>query len=422
MKSIVVHEDGTELSYLDSGSPSSPNPIYTTIFAVHGIVFSSRSSVMLYLFSADSFLPPAIFQKVSAICCSAGIRFVAISRRGYKGSTPLCDTDKVILLEGTDTQKTDWLKSRGLEISNFMNAFMIREDLPASTPEGQGGCVLLGWSLGCSFTLSVITHIDALPIQVQARLASQLRAHILHGQPVSNLLRLAANLLHFKLEPPSHGLGLSPAPAHMPGVSDNSTISDEKKTRILMNWISSYFEDSGLLTRDPMGLGTVPSITRVPSMSNMTMAEAEDIMDIDQYLTSDVPFLRSCQHQKHVNYKAVLFDRAVRDRLPRMNNWLFIGDASSSYCISVLWSVQDDDEAYGGGNVNYKVLPGMNHFVSFRSHRFTVYKAYLSPGSGALGRARTDRGCLPGNLVIACIPCRNDLQILFLAHMSQQGV
>ena len=43
MKSIVVHEDGTELSYLDSGPPSSTNPIYTTIFAVHGIVFSSRS-------------------------------------------------------------------------------------------------------------------------------------------------------------------------------------------------------------------------------------------------------------------------------------------------------------------------------------------------------------------------------------------
>jgi hypothetical protein len=42
MQTIVVDNDGTELAYLDSGPPSSRN-IYSTIFAVHGITFTSRS-------------------------------------------------------------------------------------------------------------------------------------------------------------------------------------------------------------------------------------------------------------------------------------------------------------------------------------------------------------------------------------------
>jgi pimeloyl-ACP methyl ester carboxylesterase len=41
MQTIVVDKDGTELAYLDSGPPSS-GTTYTTIFAVHGITFTSR--------------------------------------------------------------------------------------------------------------------------------------------------------------------------------------------------------------------------------------------------------------------------------------------------------------------------------------------------------------------------------------------
>ena len=96
----------------------------------------------------------------------------------------------------------------------------------------------------------------------------------------------------------------------------------------------------------------------------MSFVEAEDIMDLNQYLSSDASFLQNYQHQKYTNYKAILFNRAVRDRLPWVKNWLLIGDASPQFCVSVLWSVQDNDKVYGGGNVNYKVLHGMNHFVS----------------------------------------------------------
>ena len=39
---IIVDDTGTQLAYIDSGPPS--GTVYTTIFAVHGIVFTSRLS------------------------------------------------------------------------------------------------------------------------------------------------------------------------------------------------------------------------------------------------------------------------------------------------------------------------------------------------------------------------------------------
>jgi hypothetical protein len=95
-------------------------------------------------------------------------------------------------MEGTDTQKAEWLKSRGLEIANFVNSFIVRESLPAISPEGKVGCALLGWSMGCCFTISAIAHIGELPSAVKARLASHLRAHILLG------------LLHIMVLPKAH--------------------------------------------------------------------------------------------------------------------------------------------------------------------------------------------------------------------------
>jgi hypothetical protein len=122
-----------------------------------------------------------VFQKVSELSRNAGIRFVAVNRREYKGSTPYPDADQSILTGGTPAQKAEWLKNRGLEISNFMNSFILLENLPAISAEGKGGSALFGWSMGCTFTLAAIANIGDLPSEVKARLASHLRAHIMLG-------------------------------------------------------------------------------------------------------------------------------------------------------------------------------------------------------------------------------------------------
>jgi pimeloyl-ACP methyl ester carboxylesterase len=292
---------------------------------------------------------------------NAGIRFVAINRRGYKGSTPISDADKAVFTEGTDAQKAEWLKSRGLEILNFMNTFIVRENLPAISPEGKGGCVLLGWSMGCTFTISAIAYIGDLPSPVQTRLASHLRAHILHGL-LHLLFRPAQSSLNFTSEPPAISFGFPTFPAHMIVLGPN--ISEEARTGIIVGWITSYFQHSGLSTHELSGLSVVPSIIRVPSLWNMSLSEAADMIDAGSYAAFDHPFLLNFIPQANAVYKAAMFDGVVKDRLPHMKRWLLVGDATLTICISALWSVQEDDKARGGGNANYKVLPGQNHFVS----------------------------------------------------------
>ncbi len=41
MVSLIVDENGTELSYVDSGAPKGATN-YVTIFAIHGTVFTGR--------------------------------------------------------------------------------------------------------------------------------------------------------------------------------------------------------------------------------------------------------------------------------------------------------------------------------------------------------------------------------------------
>ena len=141
-------------------------------------------------------------------------------------------------------------------------------------------------------------------------------------------------------------------------------IPEETRSRIIVGWITSYFQHSDLSSRNLHGLDTAPSIIRVPSLWNMSLDEATDMIDAHPYIAFDNPFLASCRPQANAVYKAAMFDRVVRDQLPHMKRWLLVGDASLPICISAWWSLHDDDNAHGGDNVNYKVLPGQNHFVS----------------------------------------------------------
>lgn len=156
-------------------------------------------------------------------------------------------------------------------------------------------------------------------------------------------------------------LGLPTLPNHMLRLGPQ--ISQEAKSRILISWLTSYFQHSGFTTRDFHGLDAAPSIMRVPSLWNMSLTEATDIIDPGPCNTFDFPLLYSLQSQANAIYKAVMLDGAARDELPHMKIWLAVGDASVPFCVSVLWYVQDDDKTHGG-NVNYKVLHGKNHFVS----------------------------------------------------------
>ncbi|THH19421.1 hypothetical protein EW146_g1768 [Bondarzewia mesenterica] len=359
-KTILVDGNGTRLAYIDSGPPS--GTVYTTIFAVHGVEFTNP-----------------IFQKVSVLCRANHVRFVAINRREYKGSTPFTETEKAIITNGTDTQKMNWLKDRGLEIANFVDAFIQRENLSLVSADGKrGGVALLGWSSGATFTAAAISNIDALPSDVRARLVSRLRVHIMQGSLLTHLFpsMLFCILIAPLAEPPSIAFGL-PFPPQTFSPQIDTSIPAKARIPAFTLWITSYFQHGDLSTRDTNVLEYVlPATFRMPSIWNMSSVEIADIIDEGPNSTVETPFALNFMTQALAVYNKATFDKSTRALLPHLKVWEISGDATASFSLAALWSMQDDDKAHGGNNINYKIVPGANHFMHWDEPDKTV-EAYL---------------------------------------------
>ena len=128
--------------------------------------------------------PTDIYDKIFKLLQdSADVRFVAISRRGYPGSTPFDPNEIAALPTDSDAQKEAFLRARGAEVAVFIDKFIEAFHLPPISPDGStGGIALMGWSLGCSVALSVVSHMDTYAQSVQTRLGAYLRTLILHGE------------------------------------------------------------------------------------------------------------------------------------------------------------------------------------------------------------------------------------------------
>ena len=123
-----------------------------------------------------------MFQKVLALAPVAGIRFVAITRRDYNGSTPYTADEINALQNGTDSDKQAFLRERGLEVATFIQRFIQEYNIPAPSSDGKvGGVGVLGLSLGASFAVAFVANIQTYPTSTQEVLGKYLRALILQG-------------------------------------------------------------------------------------------------------------------------------------------------------------------------------------------------------------------------------------------------
>ncbi|THH21249.1 hypothetical protein EW146_g258 [Bondarzewia mesenterica] len=294
---IAVGVNNTVLSYTDSGVPSGNlRSSYTTIFAVNGMGFNS-----------------GIFSKVQSLAGAAGFRIVAVNRRGYAGSTPY-------------------------------TAAELENNIPPLSADGKsGGAALVGWSLGNILSLAAIAHVDALPQDVQSRLASKVHTVIMQ-------------------EPSSNALGLPAAPQNWVPQIDTSIPSDVR-VPAFAQWVTAYFQHGNLSTRDPNVLSYVlPATFRTPSIFNMSQSQFQSIVDtgvnpvIDSQLIALAPQLLE-------SYEGANYNTTIRSLLPKMKNWFVTGDVSAAFGPYALWLVQNDNDAAGGGLVNFKVIHGVNHFM-----------------------------------------------------------
>jgi hypothetical protein len=104
----------------------------------------------------------------------------------------------------------------------------------------------------------------------------------------------------------------------------------------------------------------------------MSQTEIADIVDSVPYTTVDTPMALSCMPQSNTVYKTATFDKAVKAKLPHMQVWELTGEATASFSLAALWSMQSDDKAHGGNNIRYKMVPHVNHFVSLMPRRVHV--------------------------------------------------
>ncbi|KAL6307568.1 hypothetical protein BKA93DRAFT_815892 [Sparassis latifolia] len=250
---------------------------------------------------------------MQALGLDAGLRIVAINR-GYAPSTPFAPADLAVLpTGGTEEVKEAFLTARGIEIANFIDAFIQKYDIPPISEDGKkGGVGLLGWSAGNTVTLSAIANFDKLPSEVQSRLARYLRALIMDGEK---------------------GAG-----------SRFPIIPEGEKSLFHRSWLTAYFNHGDLSKRDPKLLSlAAPSLFRRPTIYSMT---AEDITE----LIDDSVF-------------EARFDRATRAVVPKMGVWAVVGDSTLSTCILAWWTMQDEDAGNGGGFINFKMTEGVNHLI-----------------------------------------------------------
>ena len=126
----------------------------------------------------------AIFKRTQAAASKTGnaIRFVALVRRIYPGSTPLTSEEIDTLKQGTEDERGNYLKNRGHEFATFIHAFVNENNIPPISEDGKsGGVVLLGWSMGCGEAIATIAHAGTLPPDIRTRLSSYIRALVLYG-------------------------------------------------------------------------------------------------------------------------------------------------------------------------------------------------------------------------------------------------
>ncbi|KZT64253.1 hypothetical protein DAEQUDRAFT_718308 [Daedalea quercina L-15889] len=327
MLALKVNDAGDELTYTDSGLPSSTSDApYVTVFAVHGIIFNNL-----------------VFKRLQALAPAANLRIVAINRRGFGGSTPMSEHLANLLASGSDEEKRQASDILCNEVLYFVDAFIQKEGIPPISSDRQGGgFALLGWSAGCGYVTRAVSNIHSYPSEMQARLAQYIRALIIE-------------------DPPSAALGYVDPPGTWS--FDAFRVPQEAQNYFFLQSLTAYYDHGDLSTRDKSVIEYItPSFSRAPTIFNMSAEERATMMETT--LATDLPVLFGMVPSSQRAFHKACFDSRITALLPHMKVWHLGCDAAASYGIAAYFDILADDEAHGGGLINFRNIQGANHFVS----------------------------------------------------------
>ncbi|KAF8629752.1 hypothetical protein AX15_003292 [Amanita polypyramis BW_CC] len=322
--SIVVNDAGVQIAYTDTGAPSqSP---YITIVAIHGMCFSAP-----------------IFKRAQTAALKKGVRFVAINRRNYPGSTPFNEEQINVILNGSKEQKDALVQDSGHEIGLFIHKFAEKTNIPPISADGKtGGIVLLAWSAGTSAATAAIAHADTLPSNVRSHLSLYIRSLILQE---SHQIMFGAPISEYDYSP-----------------LIDTFIKPEDRHLVFGHFVSSYYDHGDITSKDPKTISwVVTSTTRPATLYNMSKDEQTEIICYGQESAFDLPWMAHFGEQLSFAYRKAFFDDATRKLFPHIKLTYFTGDRSPGFAINTYWTIEKDVKD-AGKSVNLRFVPGANHF------------------------------------------------------------
>ncbi|KAJ7508120.1 hypothetical protein B0H11DRAFT_1966695 [Mycena galericulata] len=319
----LLLNNGVKFFYTDSGSTVHGQD-YTTVVVVHGHSFHSGT-----------------FQKLSPLAALNRLRLVCVNRREYPGSSPYTAQELKVFNEGTDAERAVLLGQQGHDLALFVDGLI---DVLPVTPAG--GIMLVGWSIGTIFLLSLIASIATLPFEMRARLCPLVHTVVL-------------------LQSPSVALGL-PIPQGLLIPHTDPRIPAEEKGSAFAKWVSSYFLHGDLTGHELEQLTydkTDPS--RPSTIEKLNPEEFLAITDFgpgDKY--DSIIGLSPFRDLLFAQMNKALFDPEVRAAWGA-NFWNIYGDAEPWPMMYAAWFLEDCVDVRKAPELalTFQVIDGANHFL-----------------------------------------------------------
>ncbi|KAJ4470894.1 hypothetical protein J3R30DRAFT_3300017 [Lentinula aciculospora] len=315
----------TQCYYDDSGVPDTPD--YTTYFVVHGHSYHG-----------------GVFKRLLPVAHQHSHRMLAINRREYPNSTPYTDAEICILARGSDEERSRLLLNEGTILALLLDGLIQLLALPPNI-------VIVGWSLGNTFALSMLASITSLTPSVRNRLGGSVKKTIMW-------------------EPPAHGLGMKLPPLYIPLLDD--TISPDERPLVFMKWVALHFQHGDLSLRHDLTQVDQGNDNRerTSSFDATPPEELTQITDLrpgarcDNHLIGPgfTDLIRSIANK-------ALFDPTIRLSWTGMDIWHLVGDRGPHTVHIATWYLEDQMKLAGTSHpaIQFAVNPGAGHFYMWEN-------------------------------------------------------
>ncbi|KAF8992675.1 hypothetical protein BDQ17DRAFT_1253724 [Cyathus striatus] len=153
---------GDKIFFTDSG-PIIGSNTYTTVVALHGGAFNGNT-----------------FRRLHSFASASNIRFIVMTRKDYRGSSPYTDEELNDLNNGFPI----FFDRIAVVVANFIRYVIKTLDIPKVTSGNRGGGVsLLGWSIGVASILPLFSGCTAIGGKLYNELKDYVKDIILHDPP-----------------------------------------------------------------------------------------------------------------------------------------------------------------------------------------------------------------------------------------------